>query len=175
MAMMPLCQSGLYITIDLCDSKSFRFSRILLASPVTCLSISFRVSLYWLMFSPFSLAPWGSLEIRRSTASLPDCTLPEALIRGPILKTISLVVISLFFKPQRSIMAFNPLLGLELSCLSPWKASIRFSSVIGTMSEAMLTAIRSSKGKRYSFILRLLLIAKACINLNPTPHPDKCW
>ena len=50
---------------------------------------------------------------------------------------------------------------------------MRFSPVMGTMSEAMLTAVNSSNFSR-SANGKLLLLANACMNLNPTPHPDRC-
>ena len=42
----------------------------------------------------------------------------------------------------------KPTLGLLFNCFNPWKASIRFSPMMGTMSEAILTATRSSSGMR---------------------------
>ena len=49
---------------------------------------------------------------------------------------------------------------------------MRFSPMMGTMSEAMLTAQRSSKGNSLLNSMPLLM-ANACINLNPTPQPDR--
>ena len=98
---------------------------------------------------------------------------PEALMRGPILNTMSLIEMSRPLSPQMSMMAFSPMLGFWFSCFSPWKARIRFSSVTGTMSAAMLTAQKSSKGMRREKGM-LLFLAKACINLNPTPQPQRC-
>lgn len=80
---------------------------------------SLRVSLYWLICPAFSKASEKSFSVSRSTASLPFWMRPEALIRGPILNTMSLTVISFSASPHTSIMAFNPTLGLLLSCFKP--------------------------------------------------------
>ena len=96
-----------------------------------------------------------------------------ALMRGPILKTISLMDISRPLSPQISMIDFKPMLGLELSSFRPWKARMRFSSTTGTMSAAMLTAQKSSRGMSREKGIPLSL-AKACMNLKPTPHPQRC-
>ena len=44
------------------------------------------------------------------------------------------------------IIAFRPTLGLEFNCFKPWCVSTRFSPMIGTMSDATLTATKSNKG-----------------------------
>ena len=137
------------------------------------LSRSLRVSLYWLICPAFSSATEKSFSVSRSTASFPFWIRPEALMRGPILNTISLTVISRSESPQTSIIAFIPTLGLLFSCFSPWKARIRFSPIIGTMSEAILTATRSSRGIKWWNSIPLL-IANACMNLKPTPQPERC-
>ena len=94
-------------------------------------------------------------------------------MRGPILKTMSLMVISRPLSPLISMMDLMPTEGLWLSCLSPWKARIRFSPVTGTISAAMLTAQKSSRGMRREKGMPLFL-AKACMNLKPTPQPQRC-
>ena len=98
---------------------------------------------------------------------------PEALMRGPILKTMSLMESSRPLSPQISMMAFSPVLGLWFNCFSPWKARMRFSSVTGTMSAAMLTAQKSSSGISREKGIPLFL-ANACMNLKPTPQPQRC-
>ena len=60
-----------------------------------------------------------SLATSRSTASFPDCIRPEALMRGPILNTMSLIVIFLLFNPHTFNIPLKPMLGLELSRLRP--------------------------------------------------------
>ena len=100
----------------------------------------------------------------RSTASLPLCMRPEALMRGPILKITSLMVISLPERPQVRMMARRPMLGLELMRFRPKCVSTRFSPVIGTMSAAIDTATRSSMLSR-SDVERPLLTANPCISL----------
>ena len=45
---------------------------------------------------------------------------PEALMRGPILNTMSLTVMSLSVSPQTSMIAFRPTLGLLFNCFKPW-------------------------------------------------------
>ena len=72
-----------------------------------------------------------------------------------------------------SMIAFSPTFGFWLSCFSPWYASILFSPVTGTMSAAMLTAQKSSNGMSLANGMPLFL-AKACMSLNPTPHPHRC-
>ena len=67
----------------------------------------------------FSSAAEKSFSVRRSTASLPFWMRPDALIRGPILNTISLTVISFSESPHTSMMAFMPTLGLLFSCFRP--------------------------------------------------------
>ena len=94
-------------------------------------------------------------------------------MRGPILKMMSLMEMSLPPNPQMSMMAFSPMLGFWFKVFSPWNANIRFSSVTGTMSAAMLTAQRSSSGMSRANGMPLFL-ANACISLNPTPHPQRC-
>ncbi len=97
---------------------------------------------------------------------------PEAFIRGPILNIISLVVMSFFVKLVISIIAFNPTQGCLLSCFKPWNVNILFSPQIGTISEATLTATKSSSG--FSLLnLIPLFIANPCMNLKPTPQPDR--
>ncbi len=49
---------------------------------------------------------------------------------------------------------------------------MRFSSTIGTMSAAIDTATMSSIPSR-SVVGMPLLVANACMNLNPTPQPDR--
>ena len=144
-----------------------------LASSVICLSMSLRCSLYSLMCRAAFSASEKSFSTSRSTLSLPFSMRPDALMRGPILKMMSLIDISRPLSPQMSMMAFRPTLGFWLSCFRPWKASMRFSSVTGTMSAAMLTAQKSSRGMSRENGMPLFL-AKACINLKPTPHPHNC-
>ena len=95
-------------------------------------------------------------------------------MRGPILNTISLMVSSLPASPHILMIAFSPTDGFWFSCFSPWKANVRFSPVTGTMSDAMLMAQKSSTGMSRENGMPLFL-AKACINLNPTPHPERWW
>ena len=144
-----------------------------LASSVICLSMSLRCSLYSLMCFAMRMAVAKSLSTSRSTLNLPFSILPEALMRGPILNTMSLIEISLPLSPQISMMERKPILGLVLSSLRPWNARIRFSSSTGTMSAAMLTAQKSSSGMSLENGM-LLFLAKACMNLKPTPHPQRC-
>ena len=93
-------------------------------------------------------------------------------MRGPILKMMSLMESSLSESPHTSTMARSPMLGFVLRQRNPWQASMRFSPMIGTMSDAMLTAQRSS---RLESLLNSmpLLVANACMNLNPTPQPER--
>ena len=156
-----------------CRFWSSSFSIIWLASSVICLSTSLRCSLYSLMSVASVSAFWKSRSTSRSTASVPFCMRPEALMRGPILKTMSLMVSSRPVSPQISIIDFSPTLGFWFSCFSPWKASMRFSPVTGTMSAAMETAQNSSSGMRREKGMPLFL-AKACMYLKPTPHPQRC-
>ena len=149
------------------------FATIWLASSVICLSMSLRLSLYSLIWRALRSAVAKSRSMSRSTLSLPFSMRPEALMRGPILNTMSLIDMSRPLSPQISMMAFSPMLGFWLSCFSPWKARIRFSSVTGTMSAAMLTAQKSSSGMSREKGM-LLFLAKACMSLNPTPHPQRC-
>ena len=94
-------------------------------------------------------------------------------MRGPILNTISLMEISRPLSPQISMIDFKPMLGLVFNCFRPWKARIRFSSITGTISAAILTAQKSSNGMSLEKGM-LLFLAKACMNLKPTPHPQRC-
>ncbi|CUQ11685.1 Uncharacterised protein [Segatella copri] len=55
-----------------------------------------------------------------------------------------------------SMMDFRPILGLVFSNLRPWKASILFSSTTGTMSAAILTAQKSSRGMSIFYLLNSL-------------------
>ena len=144
-----------------------------LASSVICLSISLRCSLYSLMWRAMRKATPRSLSTSRSTLSLPFSILPEALMRGPILNTISLMEISRPVSPQISMIDFKPMFGLVFNCFRPWKARIRFSSITGTISAAILTAQKSSNGMSLEKGM-LLFLAKACMNLKPTPHPQRC-
>ena len=146
---------------------------ISLASSVICLSTSLRCSFSSLMRVACVKALCKSRSTNSSTASLPFIMRPEALMRGPILKTMSLIVNSRPDKPQISIMAFSPVQGLWLSCFKPWKASMRFSPSTGTKSAAMLTAQKSSRGMSREKGMPLFL-AKACMNLKPTPQPQRC-
>ena len=123
-----------------------KWSTIWLASSVMVLSRSLRVSLYWLICPAFSNAAEKSFSMSSSTASFPFCIRPDALMRGPILNTISPTVISFSDNPHTSIIAFRPTLGLEFNCFKPWCVSTRFSPMIGTMSDATLTATKSNKG-----------------------------
>ena len=135
--------------------------------------MSLRCSLYSLMcFASFS-AIEKSFSTSRSTLSLPFSIRPDAFILGPILNTMSLIDSSLPFRPQMSMMAFSPRLGFWFSCFSPWNASMRFSSTTGTISAAMLTAQKSSSGIRREKGMPLFL-ANACMNLKPTPQPQRC-
>ena len=158
--------------LELCFRLSKR-ETMPLASSVICLSMSLRCSLYSLMCLAIRKAVAKSLSTNRSTLSLPFSILPEALMRGPILKTMSLMEISRPLSPQMSMIDFRPMLGLEFSNFRPWKAKMRFSSTTGTMSAAILTAQKSSRGMSREKGIPLSL-AKACINLNPTPHPQRC-
>ena len=149
---------------------SSRFT-IRLASSVICRSMPFRCSLYVSMWRALRSASLISRSTSRSTLSLPHSMRPLALMRGPILKMISLIDSSRPLSPHTSTMALRPTLGFWLSCFSPWKARMRFSSTTGTRSAAMLTAQKSSSGMRREKGMPLFL-AKACINLNPTPQPQ---
>ena len=149
------------------------FAMIWLASSVICLSTSLRCSLYSLMRLASASAFSKSRSTSRSTASVPFCIRPEALMRGPILKTMSLIVSSRPVRPQISMMLFSPTDGPWFNCFSPWKARMRFSPVTGTMSAAMLTAQKSSRGMSREKGMPLFL-AKACMNLKPTPQPQRC-
>ena len=75
---------------------------------------------------------------------MPLCIRPEALIRGPILKITSLIVMSLLVSLQSLMMLLSPKLGLEFNLRNPCKAITRFSPTIGTKSDAIDTATRSS-------------------------------
>lgn len=59
-------------------------------------------------------------SVSKSTASFPFWIRPEALMRGPILNTMSLTVMSLSVSPQTSMIAFRPTLGLLFNCFKPW-------------------------------------------------------
>ena len=146
---------------------------IWLASSVICLSMSLRCSLYSLMCLAMPSAVGKSFSTNKSTDSLPFSMRPDALMRGPILNTMSLMASSRPCRPQMSMIAFSPVLGFWLSCFRPWKARMRFSSVTGTISAAMLTAQKSSRGISLEKGIPLFL-AKACMNLNPTPQPHRC-
>ncbi len=61
-------------------------------------------------------------------------------------------------------MARNPTLGLLFSRFSPMYAITRFSSMMGTMSAAILTATRSSMHSS-SAVAMPLLIENACMSL----------
>ena len=130
----------------LCSAILKRLSTKSIASSVILLSNSRRSSLYLSILMAFSLACDISPASIRSTASLPFIILPEALIRGPILKAMSLTVIGFLFKPQISIIPRSPKLGFEFSRFKPKCIITRFSPVIGTMSAAILTATKSSRG-----------------------------
>ena len=147
---------------------------ISLASSVICLSTSRRRSLYSLMRTASASARFRSFSTSSVTVSVPFCMRPEALIRGPILNMMSLIVRSRPVRPQMSMMAFSPVDGFMFSCFSPWKASVRFSPSMGTRSAAMLSAQKSSSGMSREKGMPLFL-AKACISLKPTPHPERWW
>ena len=71
---------------------------------------------------------------------------PAALMRGPILKTMSSMVMLCLSRPQILMIDSRPFDGSRLRSLRPKCARMRFSSTSGTMSEAMLTTSRSSSG-----------------------------
>jgi len=61
----------------------------------------------------------GSVETNKSTDLLPESIRPVAFIRGPILKTMSFIWISLSSNPVMSIIDFKPSQGLVFNCCSP--------------------------------------------------------
>ena len=71
---------------------------------------------------------------------------PAALIRGPILKTMSSMVMLCLSRPQILMIDSNPFDGSRLRSFNPKWARIRFSPTRGTISEAMLTTSRSNSG-----------------------------
>ena len=76
-------------------------------------------------------------------------TLPKRAVGSDVCRVPCVIlVLSFSVNPHTSIIAFKPTLGLLFNCFNPWKASIRFSPMMGTMSEAILTATRSSSGMR---------------------------
>ena len=96
------------MTMERRSASPSKWSTIWLASSVMVLSRSLRVSLYWLIWLAFSNAAEKSFSMSSSTASFPFCIRPDALMRGPILNTISPTVISFSDNPHTSIIAFRP-------------------------------------------------------------------
>jgi len=68
-------------------------------------------------------------------------------------------------------IALKPGRGSELIRFIPNVARTRFSPVSGTISAAIATATRSSKGSMVS-IPRFLFCEIACANLKPIPQPQ---
>ena len=96
------------------------------------------------------IAVMASVALRSSTARRPDSMRPAALMRGPILKTMSSMEMWPGSRLERVIMAARPLQGFSFSCFRPKCARMRFSPTIVTRSEEMLTTSRSSSGIRDS-------------------------
>ena len=145
---------------------------ISIASLVFCLSMSFLWVLKRLISSAASFAVLASVAVSRSTADFPDSILPAALMRGPILNTMSSMVRCPGSNPERLIIALSPWQGFSFRRLSPKCARILFSPLTDTRSEAMLTASRSSSESSSSAAMPLDM-ARACISLKPTPQPDR--
>ena len=126
------------------------FSTISRACCVISLSMLLRSLLFSFIFSPICIASWVSVAVSSSTARRPVSILPAALMRGPILKTMSSIVRWPGSSIDSFIIARRPLRGFSFSCLRPKCASTLFSPTIDTRSAEMLTTSRSSSGMRDS-------------------------
>ena len=75
--------------------------------------------LFSLIFSPMAIASSMSVAVSSSTARRPVSMRPAALMRGPILKTMSSMEMCPSSSLERVIMASRPERGASLSCLRP--------------------------------------------------------
>ncbi len=167
----PRCQFSLYSTMVEVSSMSKSLSICSIASFMVLESVSRR---FRLMDSNSCACDFASAivsEIISFTAVLASPIRPAALILGPIENTILDVFTSSFETLIRSSKALIPILGLRWIICNPAFISTRFSSIMGTMSEAMEMATRSRNLWEMDWG-RPSLWMVPWISLKPTPAPE---
>ena len=142
----PLFHCGLKTMVAFSCARHFPWETMSRASWVISRSIFLRSLLLSLICSPMRKAVWSSEAVSSSTARRPLSIRPAALMRGPILNTMSSMPTWPGSSLERLIMASRPLRGSSLSRRRPKWASTRFSPTMVTRSDEMLTTSRSSSG-----------------------------